>query len=67
MLVDDPVHELEADEGDGEDDPGVLVNVGGRDAEHPVDVLGRDHTGDHGDGLLRLRRGRQRGRLQYLE
>ena len=37
--VDDPVHEVEAGEGDGEEDAGVLVNVGGRDAAHLLQVL----------------------------
>ena len=29
VVVDDPVHEVEGDEGDGEEDPAVLVDVGG--------------------------------------
>ncbi len=32
--VDDPVHQVEADEADGEEDAAVLVDVGGRDAAH---------------------------------
>ena len=40
VVVDDPVHQLEAAEGDGEEDPAVLVDVGGGDAEHGVDVPG---------------------------
>ena len=39
MLVNDPVHQLEAREGDGEKDATVLVNVRGRHAEHLVQVL----------------------------
>ncbi len=39
MLVDDPVHELEASEGDREDDTAVLVDVRGRHPEHLVEVL----------------------------
>ena len=39
VLVDDPVHELEARKGDGKNDAAVLVNVRGRHAEHLVQVL----------------------------
>ena len=39
VLVNDPVHQLEAGEGHGEDDPAVLVNVRGRHAEHLVQLL----------------------------
>ena len=38
MVVDNPVHEVEAGEGHGEHDPRVLVHVGGGHAEHAVDV-----------------------------
>ena len=40
MVVDDPVHQLETAEGDGEEDAGVFVDVGGGDPEHGVDVPG---------------------------
>ena len=33
VQVDDPVHEVEADEGDGEDDAAILVDVAGSHAE----------------------------------
>ncbi len=36
VLVDDPVHQLEAGEGDGEDDAGVLVDVRRSHSEHLV-------------------------------
>ena len=39
MLVNDPIHELEACKGDGEKDTAVLVNVRGCHAEHLVQVL----------------------------
>ena len=39
VLVDDPVHELEARKGDWKNDAAVLVNVRGRHAEHLVQVL----------------------------
>ena len=39
MAVDDPVHELEASEGDGEEDAAVLVNVGCRHSKELVQVL----------------------------
>ena len=39
VLVDDPVHELEARKGDGEYYAAVLVNVRGRHAEHLVQIL----------------------------
>lgn len=46
MQVDDPVHEIEADEADGEDDPRVLVNVGRRETVEFVEILARrDHDG----------------------
>ena len=37
--IDYPVHEVEAGEGDGEEDPGVLVNVRRGDAHHLLKVL----------------------------
>ena len=43
MLVDYPVHQLEADEGDGKYNSRVLVNITGRDAEHLVNILGSHH------------------------
>ncbi len=46
VVVDDPVHELEAAEGDWEEDAAVLVDVGCCDAEHGVDVARREE----GDG-----------------
>ena len=39
MLVNNPVHQLEACEGDGKKDTAVLVNVRGSHAEHLVQVL----------------------------
>ena len=39
VQVDDPVHQVEADEADREEDAAVLVNVGGRDAAHLLQVL----------------------------
>ncbi len=39
MAVDDPIHQLEAGEGDGEKDAAVLVDVGGRHAEQLVQIL----------------------------
>lgn len=53
VLIDDPVHELEAGEGHWENDPTVLVNVRSRHAEHLVQVL---HV------ALRIGRRRRRGR-----
>jgi hypothetical protein len=52
VVVDDPVHELEAAEGDGEEDAAVLVDVRGGDAEHGVDVAWREE----GDGRRWRRR-----------
>lgn len=63
VLVDDPVHELEASESDGEHDPTVLVNVRSRHTEHLVQFLhvtvriGRDKWGHR-----RWRRTRVTGR-----
>lgn len=60
MLVDDPVHELETDEGDGEDDPRVLVDITGGDAKHLVNILWSDYRLGHqsggGGGRRRTRR-----------
>ncbi len=39
VLVDDPVHQLEAGERHGEDDAGVLVNVRRRHPKHLVQLL----------------------------
>jgi hypothetical protein len=39
VQVDDPVHQVEADEADGEENAAVLVNVGGGDAAHLLQVL----------------------------
>lgn len=52
MQVDDPVHEVEADEAHGEDDAGVLVDVAGRHAVQLVDVLPRVDQVLGGRGLL---------------
>lgn len=54
MQVDDPVHEVEADEAHREDDARVLVDVGWRDAVELVDVLpGVDEVlGGGGRGFL---------------
>jgi len=46
MVIDDPVHQLETAECDGEEDAAVLVDVRGGDAEHGVDVP----WGEEGDG-----------------
>jgi len=43
VQVDDPVHEVEANEAHREHDPRVLVDVTGRDAVQLVDVLARVH------------------------
>lgn len=46
MQIDDPVHEIEADETDGKDDARVLVNVGRRETPQFVEILARrDHDG----------------------
>lgn len=46
VQIDDPIHEVEADEADGKDDAGVLVNVGWREAPQLVEILTRwDHDG----------------------
>ena len=50
MLVDYPVHQLEADEGDGKEDSRVLVDITGGNAEHLVDVLWGDHRLWHESG-----------------
>ena len=67
VLVNDPVHQLEAGEGHGEDDPAVLVNVRGRHAEHLVQLLhvavgvcGRSRGSGGWRGLSRRGRGRRR-------
>lgn len=39
MKVDDPVHQIEGDEGDREKDPRVFVNVRRGDAHHFLQVL----------------------------
>jgi len=39
VLVDDPIHELEANEGDREDNSTVLINVTGSNPEHFIDIL----------------------------
>ena len=39
MQVDDPVHEVEAGEGDGEEDAAVLVNVRRGHTHHLLKVL----------------------------
>lgn len=39
MHVDDPVHEIEADETNGKDHSRVLVDIAGRDAEQSVQIL----------------------------
>ena len=39
VQVDDPVHEVEAGEGDGEEDTAVLVNVRRRHPHHLLQVL----------------------------
>ncbi len=39
IAVDDPIEELEDDEGDGENDPAVLVQAGRRHAIHLVQIL----------------------------
>ncbi|KAJ4429388.1 hypothetical protein ANN_21545 [Periplaneta americana] len=41
VQIDDPVHEVEADEADREDDARVLVDVAGGDAVQLVDVFAR--------------------------
>ena len=41
MKVDDPIHEVEADEADREHDAGVFVDVAGRDPVQLVDVFAR--------------------------
>ena len=67
--VDDPVHEVKADERDGEEDAAVLVNVRRRHAHHLLqvllarDLLGRGGLGRHlasgaGRCASRTRRGR---------
>ena len=38
VVVDDPVHEVEAGEGHREHNPGVLVHVRGRHSQHAVDM-----------------------------
>ena len=38
--VDHPVHEVEGEEHDGEDDPAVLVNITGPHAQYPSGWLG---------------------------
>lgn len=46
MQIYNPVHEVEADEADGEDDSGVLVDVRRRETVEFVEVLARcDHNG----------------------
>ena len=39
MQIDDPIHEVEANEGDWEKYPGILVNVRRRNAHHFLEVL----------------------------
>ena len=39
VQIDDPVHEVEAGEGDGEEDAAVLVNVRRRHSHHLLQVL----------------------------
>ncbi len=39
MAVDDPIHQLEAGEGDREKDAAVLVDVGGCHAKQLVQIL----------------------------
>lgn len=41
VQVDDPVHEVEADEADGKHDTGILVDVAGCDSVQLVDILAR--------------------------
>jgi hypothetical protein len=53
--IDHPVHQVETQEHDGEDDPAVLVDVAGTHAQYAVGGLGggerrRDHNGDRGEG-----------------
>jgi hypothetical protein len=53
--IDHPVHQVETQEHDGEDDPAVLVDVAGAHAQHAVGGLGgrerrRDHNGNGGEG-----------------
>lgn len=54
MQVDDPVHEVEADEADGKYDSRILVDVAGRDSVQLVDVLTRvdEVLGCWGRGFL---------------
>ena len=53
--IDHPVHEVEAEEHDGEDDAAVLVNVASAHAKHAVGRLSgrqrrRHHNGHGGEG-----------------
>ena len=50
MLINNPIHQLEASESDGENDPRVFINVRRRHAEHLVELL-----------HVALRIGRRRG------
>ena len=55
--VDHPVHEVEGDEHDGEDDPAVLVDITGPHAEYPGGRVGWQggglgHRGQEGSSLL---------------
>jgi hypothetical protein len=45
--IDHPVHQVEAEEGDGEHDPAVLVDVGCLHAEEPLWRGGWRSGGDH--------------------
>lgn len=39
VKVDNPIHQVKGDEGDGKEDPGILVNVRWSDAQHLMQVL----------------------------
>ena len=51
--VDHPIHEVEGEEHDGEDDSAVLVNITGSHAEYPCWWLGQSRIKRRVVGLLR--------------
>ena len=51
--VDHPVHEVEGEEHDGEDDSAVLVDITGSHAEYPCGWLSRGRRKSRYDGLRR--------------